>query len=61
MPGELRAKYRYRFMEIYEFDDGVFVETYNEPYDVEYKEGEIQIWRNKDGKIVAIDVTYRDG
>lgn len=60
MGGEFRAKYRYRYVEFHEFDDGVFIDTGSEPHDVEYREAEVQIWRDRDGKIVAIDFTYKE-
>lgn len=43
---------------IKEFKDGVFINLGGSPYEVEYHDANVQIWRDKDGKIVAIDIAY---
>ncbi|AZI75883.1 hypothetical protein SBFV3_gp48 [Sulfolobales Beppu filamentous virus 3] len=47
-------------VEINEDEYGVFISLSGIPSDVEYHDGMVQIWRDKDGKIVAISITYVD-
>lgn len=45
---------------IREYNDGILIEFGGSPYDVEYHDANVQIWRDKDGRIVAIDIVYED-
>ncbi len=60
MEGELKARYVYDKVEVEEYDDGVYVGTGVWPFYAEFREAEVQIFRDKDGKIVAIDLVYKD-
>ncbi len=46
--------------EIEEYEDGVFIDFGGKPYDVEYHDAGVQIWRDRAGRIVAIDIVYED-
>jgi hypothetical protein len=43
-----------------EYEDGVFIDFGGKPYDVEYHDANVQVWRDREGKIVAIDIVYED-
>ncbi|EZQ11375.1 MULTISPECIES: hypothetical protein [Acidianus] len=45
-------------VEIREFDDGVYISFGGEPFNAESHDANVQIWRDKDGRIVAIDIFY---
>ena len=40
------------------YKDGVMIDLGGSPYNVEYHDANVQIWSDKDGKIVAIDIVY---
>ena len=45
---------------IKQYNDGISIELDGSPYDVEYHNANVQIWRDRDGKIVAIDIVYEN-
>ncbi|BBG23695.1 hypothetical protein IC006_0985 [Sulfuracidifex tepidarius] len=45
---------------IKQYDDGISVDFGGSPYYVEYHEGNVQVWRDEEGRIVSIDVVYED-
>lgn len=45
---------------IKEYNDGISIDFGGSPYYVEYHDANVQIWRDKDGRIVSIDVVYED-
>jgi len=45
---------------IREYEDGILIEFEGSPYDVEYHDANVQIWRDKNGKIVAIDIVFEN-
>jgi len=40
------------------YTDGVMIDLNGSPYNVEHHKADVQIWRNSEGKIVAIDIVY---
>ena len=51
----------YPRVEVREFDDGIFIRlSSGTPQEVEYHEADVQVWRDKNGRIVAIDIVYTD-
>jgi hypothetical protein len=46
---------------IKEYNDGILIDFGGFPYYVEYHDANVQVWRDKDGRIVSIDIVYEDG
>ena len=47
-------------MKIRQYKDGVMIDLGGEPFNVEYHNANVQVWRDKHGNIVAIDITYEN-
>lgn len=47
-------------VEIREFEDGIYIDLGGVPTYAESHEANVQIWRDKENKIVAIDIFYED-
>ncbi len=45
-------------IQIREYKDGVMIDLGGESFNVEYHNANVQIWRDKYGNVVAIDITY---
>lgn len=45
---------------IKEYNDGILIDFGGSPYYVEYHDANVQVWRDKDGRIVSIDIVYED-
>lgn len=45
---------------IEEYNDGIFIKLFGRPYNVEYHDANVQIWRDENGKVVAISIVYED-
>ncbi len=45
---------------IEEYEDGIIIDFGGSPYDVEYHDAMVQIWRDKRGNIVAIDISFSE-
>ncbi|MCY0882738.1 MAG: hypothetical protein OWQ50_02795 [Acidianus infernus] len=43
-----------------QYNDGIFIDFGGSPYYVEHHVASVQIWRDKDGRIVSIDIVYED-
>ena len=40
------------------YNDGITINLGGSIYNVEHHDADIQIWRDKNGRIVSIDITY---
>jgi len=57
----LESALKEKYIDIEEFDDGIFIDiNREEAFDNEVHEAMVEVFRDKNRKIVAIDITYED-
>ena len=58
---ELESAVKGKYIGIEEFDDGVFIDINSEEvFDNEVHDAIVEVFRDENRKIVAIDITYED-
>jgi uncharacterized protein YuzE len=46
--------------DVKQYDDGILIEFEGEPYDVVSREANVEIYYDRKGRIIAIDIVYKD-